>query len=256
MPERDLELLTEAALAAGEIALKYFRADPENWDKGDNQGPVSVADLEIDRMLNAELRAARPDYGWLSEETEDNADRLNHDQVFIIDPIDGTRSFIAGHENFSHSLAIVTNGVVTAAVVHLPAKDMIFTAFAGGGAFMNGDPISNSARDTEEGARILAAGSQFKPELWKGNPPPVERHFRSSLAYRLCLVANGRFDGMVTLRPAWEWDIAAGDLIGQEAGASTGTRRGQAARYNNADPRVDGLISAAPAVYKGLLGRL
>jgi len=256
LPERDLKLLTDAAIAAGVIALKYFRADPENWDKGDNQGPVSVADLEIDRMLKAELRAARPDYGWLSEETEDTAERLDYDQVFIIDPIDGTRSFIAGHENFSHSLAIATGGVVTAAVVHLPAKDMTFTAFAGGGAFMNGEPISNSDRDTEEGARILAAKPMLVPELWNNDPPPIERHFRSSLAYRLCLVANGRFDGMLTLRPTWEWDIAAGDLIGQEAGAKVGTKRGEAPRYNNADPRVDGIISAAPVVYDGLLGRL
>ena len=218
MPEPDLQLLKDAAIAAGEIALKYFRADPESWDKGGGQGPVSEADLEIDRMLKAELLAARPDYGWLSEETEDSSDRLDHDHVFIIDPIDGTRSFIAGHENFSHSLAIARKGVVTAAVVHLPAKDMTFTAHAGGGAFMNGAAISNSGMASETGARILAAGSQFKPEFWNGNPPPVERHFRSSLAYRLCLVANGRFDGMVTLRKAWEWDIAAGDLIGQEAG--------------------------------------
>ncbi len=256
MPERDLKLLTEAAKEAGRIALKYFCADPECWDKGGGQGPVSEADLEIDRMLTAELRGARPDYGWLSEETEDNAGRLNHERVFIIDPIDGTRAFIAGHENFSHSLAIAQNGVVTAAVVYLPVKKMMFTARAGGGAFMNGDPIRHSGRDSEIGARILAAGSQFKPEFWKGTPPPVERHFRSSLAYRLCLVANGRFDGMITMRPAWEWDIAAGDLIGQEAGAKIGDKQGNKPRYNNADPKVNGLISAAPAVYDGLLARL
>jgi len=256
LPERDLELLTEAALAAGDIALKHFCADPECWDKGSGQGPVTEADLEIDRMLTVELRGARPDYGWLSEETEDNAERLNHERVFIIDPIDGTRAFIAGQQNFSHSLAIANNGVVTAAAVYLPVKKMMFTAFANGGAFMNGERIHQSGCETEVGARILAAGSQFKPELWNGNPPPVERHFRSSLAYRLCLVANGRFDGMITMRPAWEWDIAAGDLIGQEAGAKTGDKQGQRPRYNNAEPRVDGLISAAPTVYDGLLARL
>ncbi len=256
MPEPDLKLLTEAAEEAGRIALKYFCADPECWDKGSGQGPVTEADLEIDRMLTAELRAARPDYGWLSEETEDNADRLNHKRVFIIDPIDGTRAFIAGQQNFSHSLAIAENGVVIAAVVHLPAKSMTFAAYAGGGAFMNGERIRHSGRKTEVGARILAAGSQFKPEFWKATPPPVERHFRSSLAYRLCLVANGRFDGMITMRPAWEWDIAAGDLIGQEAGAKTGDKQGNKPRYNNTHPKVNGLISAAPAVYDGLLARL
>jgi len=253
---RDLELLLGAAMASGEIAMRFFRADPETWDKADDQGPVSEADLEIDRMLKEELLGARPDYGWLSEETEDNPARLEKKRVFIIDPIDGTRSFIAGHENFSHSLAICHNGVVSAAVVHLPAKNMTFAATLGNGATLNGQKIFNSGRDTVEGARILASASQFNPEFWAGTPPSVDRHFRSSLAYRLCLVAKGRFDGMVTFRPAWEWDIAAGDLIGRESGAIVGTKNGEVPVYNNPDPRLPGLISAAPEVYRGLMACL
>ncbi|MCP5073445.1 MAG: 3'(2'),5'-bisphosphate nucleotidase CysQ [Rhodobacteraceae bacterium] len=256
MPGSDLDLLLEAAEEAGKIAMKHFCKDPETWDKGDGQGPVSEADLEIDRMLYAELLAVRPNYGWLSEETEDNADRLRSKSVFIIDPIDGTRAFIAGHENFSHSFAVARDGEITAAVVHLPAKGMTFSAESGGGARLNGSTIQNSDRQAVEGARILASGSQFKAELWKGNPPAVERHFRSSLAYRLCLVAQGRFDGMVTLRPAWEWDVAAGDLIGREAGALTGTKEKALPTYNAETPRLSGLISAAPRVYQGLMARL
>ena len=256
MPETDLELLVGAAQAAGEIAMSYFRKNPEAWDKGGGQGPVSEADLEIDRMLRAELLGARPGYGWLSEESEDSTARLSAESVFIVDPIDGTRAFIAGHENFSHSIAVATRGKVSAAVVLLPAKDMTFYAATGRGAELNGQSIRNSGREALEGARILASGSQFKADLWHGNPPPVERHFRSSIAYRLCLVAQGRFDGMVTLRPAWEWDVAAGDLICREAGARTGTKHGDVPLYNAGIPRLQGLISAAPGVFAGLMARL
>ena len=252
----DLDLLIDAAEAAGQIALKHFKANPETWEKEGGQGPVTEADLEIDRMLKAELTAARPSYGWLSEETEDTTTRLEKEHVFIVDPIDGTRAFIAGHENFSHSLAITLNGKVVAGAVHMPVKKLTYAAALGKRATLNGTPVSNSNFESVEGARILAAGSQFKPEFWNGNPPPVERHFRSSLAYRLCLVAEGRFDGMVTFRPAWEWDVAAGDLIGKEAGARVGTKHGGDTVYNNPDPRLPGMISAAPMVYAGLMTRL
>ena len=94
MPVNDLALLTEAARAAGDIARRYFQKSPKVWDKGGSAGPVTEADLEVDRMLSDDLRAARPDYGWLSEETEDSATRLSQENVFIVDPIDGTRAFI------------------------------------------------------------------------------------------------------------------------------------------------------------------
>lgn len=252
----DLDLLRDAAEEAGRIALQFFRRDPETWDKGDGQGPVTEADLAIDRMLHTELLAADPDAGWLSEETEDDATRLTKSRVFVVDPIDGTKSFINGHENFSHSLALVENGVVTAGAVHLPAKGLTYTAALGRGADLNGVPIRHASRTQVRGARILASGAQFKPEFWSGTPPPVERHFRSSLAYRMCLVAHGRFDGMVTLRDTWEWDVAAGVLICQEAGAIASTRTGQAARFNQPDPKMPGMLAAGPELHQSLMEHL
>ena len=138
----DLELITQAARAAGGIAMGFFQKDPEIWDKSDNAGPVTEADLAVDKMLSAELRAARPDYGWLSEETEDGAERLQKENVFIVDPIDGTRAFIAGTEHWSHSLAVAKAGQIQAAAVYLPVLDMMFCACLDGGAFLNGAPIS------------------------------------------------------------------------------------------------------------------
>lgn len=256
MQAHDLTLLRDAALAAGDIAERHFKSNPEVWDKADGQGPVTEADLEIDRMLRAELQGARPDYGWLSEETEDDIARLDRKRVFIIDPIDGTRAFIAGEKTFAHSLAISEHGKVVYAVVHLPMLGMTFEARAGGGARLNGDPVRVSTREAIEGANVLAAKPQLAPALWPNGVPPVKRHFRSSLAYRMCLTAQGRFDGMLTLRDAWEWDIAAGDLICREAGAVVTDRVGDALMFNNHVPQTKGVLAAGAAVHGELMALL
>ena len=135
--------------------MGFFQKDPEIWDKSDNAGPVTEADLAVDKMLSAELRAERPAYGWLSEETEDTAARLQQEQVFIVDPIDGTRAFIAGKEHWAHSLAVAKAGQIQAAAVYLPVLDMMFSAYLGGGAFLNGAPIAVSPRAETQGADIL-----------------------------------------------------------------------------------------------------
>ena len=114
----DLTLLTDAAREAGKIAAKFFHSSAEKWDKPGGQGPVTEADLAVDAMLREELTSARCNYAWLSEETEDNPDRLGAERVFIVDPIDGTRSFIEGSTTWAHSLAIARNGRVEAAVVY------------------------------------------------------------------------------------------------------------------------------------------
>lgn len=256
MPAHDLKLLTDAAHAAGEIAKKYFGAAPETWDKGDGQGPVTEADLAIDRMLHGDLLTARPDYGWLSEETEDGTARLSRPRVFIIDPIDGTRAFIAGEKHFAHSLAIAEEGEIIAAVVHLPMKGLTYSAQKGGGAFLNGKPISPSDQPDMQLARILTTKPTMSPDLWPGGVPDLTRSFRPSLAYRVCLAADGSYDGMLTLRDTWEWDVAAGDLIAREAGATVTTRENQRPRYNNPTPKLSGMIVAGAPLHQQFIDRL
>ncbi len=255
MPAADLALLLGAAEAAGDIAKRYFKANPETWDKGGGQGPVTEADLAINRMLKAELLAARPDYGWLSEESEDSADRLGHERVFIIDPIDGTRAFINGESSFSHALAIAENGKVITAVVRVPMKDQSFAATLGGGAHVNGAPITVSAQARMAGARVLSRRPDLKPEHWRA-PHQMQHHFRPSLAYRLCLVANGRYDAMLTLRPAWEWDVAAGDLIVHEAGGQVTTTVGDKTRYNNPVPQLAGMVAGPQKLAQNIIAAL
>lgn len=253
--ESDLELLLRAAREAGEVALRFSGPSARVWDKP-GQGPVTEADYAVNDVLHDILRGARPDYGWLSEETPDTPERLGRDHVFIIDPIDGTRSFIEGSGTWAHSIAIAYKGHVTAAVVHLPARDRTFAAALGKGATLNEAPIATSTRQDIRGATLMAPKPAMHPDRWKGAPPDVKRAYRPSLAYRMALIAQGRFDAMLTLRPAWHWDIAAGALIATEAGAHVTDPSGSALTFNTEHPQSSGVLTANPRLHSELLNTL
>lgn len=256
MPEADLDLLRAAALTAGEMANSYFGRTPQSWDKPGNAGPVTEADMKIDHALRESLCAARPDYGWLSEETEDDPARLTRERVFIVDPIDGTRAFIAGAPDWGHSLAIAERGEIIAAAVYMPQREALFLARRGAGARCNGTPLSGPRTPLGE-ANVLARKSDLNPENWApGAAPRLRPAHRSSLAYRLCLVAQGRFDGMFTLRPTWEWDVAAGCLILAEAGGCVTDLAGIPPRFNQPAPRLSGLLTGSAALCADLRARL
>lgn len=252
--QSDLELLHDIVRQAGDVAHGYWGKDPQTWDKGGNAGPVSEADIETDSFLRQNLLSARPAYGWLSEETEDSADRLSRETVFIVDPIDGTRSFLEGGRTWAVSAAIIHNGVAVAGVIHMPAKGLTYVAARGQGAHLNGEPITCSNADDPADARILAARPALDARHWTGEPPAFDRHFRPSLAYRLGLVAEGKFDGMLTFRPTWEWDVAAGMLIAAEAGACATDQSGRMARFNSPGAQLDGIV-VAPDRLHGRLTR-
>ncbi len=252
----DLDLLKHAAEAAGEIATGFFRGKNEVWQKSEGAGPVSEADLAVDRMLKETLTDARPDYGWLSEETEDSARRLNDDKVFIVDPIDGTRSFVAGSDTWAHSLAIADKGKITAAVVFLPVREKLYTASKGQGASLNGNALTPERNASLSGATVLAARPIMDQKNWPGGVPHIDRQYRPSLAYRLCLVAEGRFDAMLTLRKSWEWDIAAGALILEEAGARVSDQVGSDLLFNNPHPQTNGVVASSQEIHAGLMTHL
>ena len=256
MPESDLDLLLGAARSAAEIALHYWRTDQTVHQKGGGAGPVSEGDIAVDTHLRETLTAARPGYGWLSEETPDGPGRLTADTLFIVDPIDGTRAYVDGQTTWAHSLAVVRGGATVAGVVFLPRLDKLYAAALGRGATLNGAPIRPARRVEPDGARVLLSKPMLDPALWPGGMPALQRHFRPSLAYRMCLVAEGRFDAMVTLRPTWDWDIAAGALICAEAGAAATDATGAALRFNGAEARNAGTVAAPPDLHAALVTRL
>ncbi|MGP3696945.1 3'(2'),5'-bisphosphate nucleotidase CysQ [Rhodobacter sp. NSM] len=256
MPAHDLALLSEAARAAGPVALRYWKNAPRAWEKDAGAGPVTEADLAVNDLLEKRLRGARPDYGWLSEESADTAARQQAERVFIVDPIDGTRAFMAGEDTFAHSLAVAERGRITAAAVYLPALDRLYTASITAPAMRDGQEIRASSRPDSQGATLLATRHMMGQDYWPGGVPDVKRSFRASLAFRLCLVAEGRHDGMLTLREAWEWDIAAGSLIAERAGALVTDRFNRPLSFNEPQPQAAGVIAAAPGLHAELMERL
>ncbi len=257
MPAHDLPLLIDAARMAGRVATSFTGSAAKRWDKPDGAGPVTEADLAVNDLLQSVLRLARPNYGWLSEETEDTADRLSKDRVFIIDPIDGTRSFVEGSSTWAHSIAVAEQGRITAAVVYLPLRDKLYAAGLGLGATLNGKVIHASTQSHLSSATVLAAKPSLVAQRWKTNTAPeFKRGYRPSLAYRLALVGEGRFDGMITLHPSWEWDIAAGALIVSEAGGTITDQKGHDLRFNNTDPRLNGVVAGGVTVQTQLTDAL
>ncbi|MEO0939397.1 MAG: 3'(2'),5'-bisphosphate nucleotidase CysQ [Pseudomonadota bacterium] len=256
MPATDLPLLIDAVRSAGRVATSYRGDLARRWDKPGGAGPVTEADIAVNDLLRTQLELARPGYGWLSEETEDGTARLRRDAVFIIDPIDGTRSFAKGQRTWAISVGIAERGVVTAGVVFLPARGMLYAAARGRGAWLNGAPLTVSEQAGVVGAEVLAAKPIMAPEHWPGGVPEVVHAYRPSLAYRLGLVAQGRFDGMFTFRPSWEWDIAAGSLIVEEAGGTVTDKTGAPLRFNNAHPALNGVVAATPGVHASAMAAL
>jgi myo-inositol-1(or 4)-monophosphatase len=248
VPDRaaDLALLVAAAREAGQIALGYFKRDPKVWTKGANS-PVTEADLAANHALHATLTTARPDYGWLSEESADTPDRLDRRRLFVVDPIDGTRGFIDGNPDWCVSVALVEDGAAVAAALFVPARQELFEATAGGGARLNGDAIRVSDRQALEGARIAGPARHLRAMAAHGMDPR-ERRFTPSLAYRFALVACGRVD-VATARPgAYDWDLAAVDLLVQEAGGTLRDLEGAPLRFNDAIPRHPALIASTPGL--------
>ena len=183
----DLELIRGAALIAGRQAVAARAAGLETTHKSDGS-PVTNADLAVDQWLRARLSSARPDYGWLSEETADDPARLARERVFIVDPIDGTRAFIGGRPWWSVSIAVVEAGRPIVGVVHAPDRDETYEAAASLGARRGTARRSRPVPQHQlEDCAMLAEAGIFAHPAWPAPwPPPMRVERRNSVAYRLC----------------------------------------------------------------------
>lgn len=250
--DRIFAALHDAARAAGEQALGFFRpGERTSADVATKAGgsPVTEADHAANDVLRRRLTALLPDAGWLSEETADTPDRLSRARVFIVDPIDGTRGFVAGDPRWTISVALVEEGEPVMAVLHAPALGETFAAARGRGAWLNN--------------RLIAAGSLESGGRVAGPKPMAERLRRAgyqfelaakipSLAYRIALCADGRLGIGFASADSHEWDLAAADLILREAGGALWDARWRPLRYNQPD-LSRGALMAGP---KALLQRI
>lgn len=249
----DLDLIRDAARQAGEIALGFFGQSPEVFWKNGDQSPVSAADFAANDRLHSVLLSARPDYGWLSEETDDSQARLSAQTVFVVDPIDGTRGFINGDERWCISVAVVHCGTPVAGVLFAPALREEFCAAATGPAWKNGVAITVADHRPDDVLNVAASEEmigKFEPQYRKGLHRI--RHV-PSLAYRLAMVADGRIDGTLVARNSHDWDLAAADLILERAGGKLVDRQGARLVYNRETVKHGTLFAGAQSVIKSLL---
>ncbi len=248
--------LAEAAREAGRFALAFFRQGAPTSARVDAKAggsPVTEADLAADALLKARLGEAFPEAGWLSEERADDPERLTRRTLIIVDPIDGTRAFVGGDPRWAVSVALVADGRPVAAVVHAPALGETYAAARGAGAEVNGAPISVSVpRDPR---RLSAAGP--KPVLQAMGAKlgaMVEISPRvPSLAYRLCMAARGAIHFAVASGNSHDWDVAAADLLLEEAGARLVDLSGERLTYNRPHVRRGPLLGAPDALAPRLL---
>ncbi|MFK4058059.1 3'(2'),5'-bisphosphate nucleotidase CysQ [Brevundimonas sp. NPDC046655] len=250
----DLELIRDAASAAGKLALEHREAGLKVWSK-EGGSPVTSADLAVDQLLRDTLLSARPDYGWLSEETADSPERLTKKRIFVVDPIDGTVAYMKNKPWWCVPIAVVEDGRPVAAVIHAPMLGEMFEATLGGGARLQGRPISASDTDTLEDAELLADARLMEAREWTEPWPEMRFTKRNALAYRMALVAAGAFDAAIAIGPKWDWDVCAGALIAEEAGARVSDHMGHAWCFNRPDPRQTSLICAAPALHPLIVRR-
>jgi myo-inositol-1(or 4)-monophosphatase len=251
--DADLELALRAARAAGDAILPAFRTEQDVRYKSADQ-PVTAADLEADRMLAALLRGARPGYGWLSEETADGPERLTRPLVWIVDPIDGTSSFVAGEPDFVVSVGLARDGVAVLGVVHAPVTGETYHAVVGGGAFRDGAPVRVSGTAAGSG-RPRLAGSRW--ESRRGALEPLAGVWElvplGSTAYKMARVADGTVDAYLSVGPKGEWDVCAAQVVLEEAGGTVTRLDGSRVRYNRPDPAWTGVAASNGRLHAALL---
>jgi len=250
--QRDKVLLEELAIEAGKIGMRWFGKKPEVWMKpGDS--PVSEADFAIDRFLRNELLLARPDYGWLSEETDDDLGRLDSERLFVVDPIDGTRGFINGQDQWCVSIAVVESHRPVVGVLECPALQQTIISQHDAGAWCNGERLNVGAQDTEASLR-LTGPRNVQEHFHSASSRDIEKlPFVPSLAYRIAMIAMGDAELSLARASAKDWDLAAADLIAHEAGACLTDLTGDRPTYNCEDVRHGALLACSQQHHEEML---
>ena len=240
---------------AGALARKLTSKPLEVQTKG-QLGPVTNVDFAVDALVAEMLQAARPDYGWLSEESPDDpAQRMDAARTFMIDPIDGTAAMIAKAPQWTISLGIVEGERPFAGAIYNPMTDEMYLGADGVQATLNGRPVAASVRTSLEGATMVGQRFRFSDRRWKTPWPAMQIVERQSIAYRLATVASGQADATALFGWKNDWDVAAGAAIVAAAGGRVSDLWGAPLQLNQQRPRVPGVAAAGAALHPLLIER-
>jgi len=247
---QDINLLNQAAIAAGRVIQAIAKKNYTMLHKSD-QSPLTEADLSANQLLKECLLSRCPDYGWLSEETQDDLQRLEKKSVWIVDPLDGTKEYIHRIPEYVVSIALVEEGIPILASVFNPASEDLFYAMKGRGAWRNGKRLVCEYPMTAK-INVVASRSEIAAGRWQPFADCLEIEPMGSIAYKLALVAAGKTQACFSLQPRNEWDIAAGVLLVQEAGGIVQTLSGNPVVFNQANTLVEGIIASTHTAYPGI----
>jgi myo-inositol-1(or 4)-monophosphatase len=247
----DAMLLFDAVREAGALALSFTRKGFRQWRKADGT-PVTEADIAVDAFLKQVLEGARPGYGWLSEETPDNAARLACERLWIADPIDGTRAFASGRDDWCVAVALIEGDRPVIGAIYRPMRDEFFSAIAGEGAYLDGGRLSIGRESSLDGAHVIGNAAALRMIALKA---PVDAVGGSGvpIALRLAGVASQTFSAALSTTPKHDWDLAAGDLLVREAGGVVTTLEGGHLAFNRPEPSQNGYIAASAGRHRALM---
>ena len=250
--EHALDVARQSAKLAGEILLSYYRSRFDVREK-EEDNPVTTADLKANQVLADTLLGAFPEAGWLSEESVDDPKRLEKEWIWVVDPLDGTKEFIQGIDEFAVSIGLVHRREAVLGVVYNPAAGHLVSACRGHGAFCNNERVKVREGRPLKGALVLASRS----ETARGKFDPFQNLLTvqptGSVANKLGQVARGEADMTFSLVPKNEWDICGGVVVAEEAGARVTDLSGNPFRFNQPDTLRNGLIGTNPGLYPEVL---
>jgi myo-inositol-1(or 4)-monophosphatase len=243
---------------AGAIAMRYFqpglKTSAQVWNKSGGS-PVTEADMAVDAFLKTRLGELVPEAGWLSEETADDARRLDKSLVWIVDPIDGTRSFAAGALDWSVSAALLAYGAPVLGIVYAPAHEILYEASRGHGARRDGHRIAAPSGATLD--RMSVTGPKALVDQFEYAVGAFHRLPRiPSLALRIARVADGSVDVTLVSSNAHDWDLVAADLILHEAGGRLTGFDGAPPAYNQPEPVHGELVAASRILHPQVIGAM
>ena len=238
---------------AGELARATASRQFRHWTKGHDKSPVSEADIAVNDLLRERLGRLVPAAGWLSEETEDDPAARAAPQVWIVDPIDGTRAFISGKPDWTVSVALVADGRPVLAGLYAPVLGQMFLAEHERGAMLNGSPMTVSKGDGLTGARI-AGPKKYLERLEKLTPAILAQPKVHSLALRLTQVGSAALEAAFSSGGSHDWDLAAADLLVHEAGGLLTDLFGRPLSFNCTKTVHGALVAASRARHGAILG--
>ncbi|WP_221088280.1 3'(2'),5'-bisphosphate nucleotidase CysQ [Deinococcus aquaedulcis] len=237
------------AREAGALLRTHLRAGFTVEHKTSPDDPVTAADRDASVLILRGLAQSFPGDGLLSEEEADSPARLNHERVWIVDPIDGTREFASGSPDFCVSIGLTVNGEPVLGVVYAPATDELFSGVVGEGVTLNGEVVPPPAPGPDW--RVAVSDSEYGRELHAVPLPGMAPS--GSIALKLARIAAAQADATFSMSPRSEWDLAAGHALLRAAGGELRRRDGRPIPYNQPRPHIEqGLIAGHPAALSWL----